>query len=159
MEGVPAQPNELQLVIFKVGDEEFGVEISRIKEIVRLVPVTPVPKAPSFIEGVVSLRGQILAVVDLAKRLNLSTSGRSDNTRIIVLEIQENIIGMIVDQVVEVVRLPKENIGDASGLFLGGTQSEYLKGVGRLGERIIIIIDLAKIFSSEEVEDLKKTQG
>lgn len=156
MEDSSKAARELQLVIFKVGKEEFGVEINQVKEIVRLIPITPVPKAPYFIEGVVNLHGQILAVIDLARRLNLKASPRSEKARIIVLEVEENTVGMIVDEVIEVVRVLEEDIGGKPELIVGDVQYEYLKGVAKLGERLIIIIDLAKTFSPEEVEEIRK---
>lgn len=151
-------PGELQVVVFKIAEEEFGVEINQVKEIVRLLPITPVPRAPVFIKGVVNLRGQILAVIDLAKRLDLKASPYSERTRIVVLELEENTVGMIVDEVVEVVKVTKENIEGKPELIAGEIQYEYLKGVVKLGERLIVLIDLTKIFSPEEVEDIKKTK-
>ena len=149
---------EMQLVIFKIGKEEFGVPISEVREIVRLIPITPVPRAPDFVEGVVNLRGQILAIIDLAKRLNLAPSPRSDKSRIIVVEFEGNIIGMIVDEVMEVLRLSSDNIDKAPELITTEIHEEYLKGVGKFGERLLILIDLARVFSPEEVEDIKKTK-
>ena len=154
-----SKQKELQLVIFKVGEEEFGVEISQVREIVRFIHITPVPRALSFVEGVVNLRGQILAVIDLARRLNLKANPRSDKTRIVVVEIEGSTIGMIVDEVAEVLRLDTEHIDKTPELIAGEFQQQYLKGVGKLENRLIILIDLAKIFSSEEVEDIKKAQN
>jgi len=150
--------SELQLVVFKVGEEEFAVEINQVKEIVRLVPITPVPRSSKFIEGVVNLRGQILAVIDLAKRLNLDALSRTDKTRIVVAEIENNTAGMIVDEVVEVLRLPIENIEKTPELVSTEVQHQYLKGVGKLGDRLLILIDLDKVLSTEELEDIKKVQ-
>lgn len=150
--------SESQVVVFKIAEEEFGVEINQVKEIVRLLPITPVPKAPVFIKGVVNLRGQILAVIDLAKRLDLKANPYSEKTRIVVLELEESAVGMIVDEVVEVAKVTKENIEGKPELIAGEIQYEYLKGVVKLGERLIVLIDLTKIFSPEEVEDIKKTK-
>src|SRR5512138_18050 len=96
---------EYQLVVFTIGEEEFGVDISQVREIVRLVQITCLPKAPVFIEGVVNLRGQVLAVIDLSKRLGIGSKQRGENTRIIVVEVGETTVGMIVDSVSEVLRL------------------------------------------------------
>lgn len=159
MDGSPLESKELQLVIFKIAEEEFGIEINQVKEIVRFIPITPVPRAPSFIKGVVNLRGQILVVIDLAKKLNLKALAYSEKTRIMVLEIEENTVGMTVDEVIEVVKIDKENIEGKPELIAGQIQYEYLKGVAKLGERLIILIDIGKIFSSEEVEDIRKTKG
>ena len=151
-------PTELQLVVFKIGEEEFGVEINQVKEIVRLVPITPVPRAPKFVEGVVNLRGQILAVIDLAKRLRLMESPRTDKSRIVVIEMEGNTAGMIVDEVTEVLRLPAANIEKTPELISTEVQHQYLKGVGKLGERLLILIALDEVLSPEEIEDMKKAR-
>lgn len=153
-----ANPKELQLVIFKIGEEEFGVEINQVKEIVRLVPITPVPRSPAFVEGVVNLRGQILAVIDLAKRLRLVESPRTDQSRIVVIEMEGNVAGMIVDEVTEVLSLPTANIEKTPELILTEVQHQYLKGVGKLGERLLILIALDEVLSPEEIEDIKKSK-
>ena len=108
---------EVQLVVFKIGDEEFGVEINQVREIVKLVSITRMPKAPVFIEGVVNLRGQIITVIDLAKRLDLPSTGKTDATRIMVVEVGEDTVGMIVDSVSEVLRLSADNIEDTPSLI------------------------------------------
>lgn len=147
---------EIQLVIFKIGDEEFGVSISQVREIVRLVPITPIPRAPEFIEGVVNLRGQIIAVIDLARRINLKANPRSEKSRIVVVEINESNAGMIVDEVVEVLRLPTASIEETPELLGAEAHHKYLKGVGKLQDRLLIILDLAKILTVEEAEGLKQ---
>lgn len=149
---------ELQLVVFKIGNEEFAVEINQVREIVRVVPITVVPRAPSFIEGVVNLRGQILAVIDLAKKLELTVSERSDKSRIVVVEIEDNTAGMIVDEVTEVLRIPVANIDKTPELIGTEVKQQYIKGVGKLGERLLILINIDKILSSEEIEDIKKVK-
>jgi len=149
---------EIQLVVFKIGKEEFGVPIGEVKEIVRLIPVTPVPRAPDFVEGVVNLRGQILAIIDLAKKLKLTPSPRSDKNRIVVIEFEDNIIGMIVDEVLEVLRLASDNIDNTPELISTEIHEEYLKGIGKLGDRLLILIDLARVFSHEEAEDIKRAR-
>src|SRR3989338_8811712 len=101
---------EYQLVVFTIGAEEFGVAISQVREIVRLIAITYLPKAPVFIEGVVNLRGQVVAVIDLAKRLNIPSKPRTDATRIIIVEIEGMTMGMIVDSVSEVLRLSSESV-------------------------------------------------
>lgn len=149
---------EIQLVVFKLGNEEFGVEISQVKEIVRLVPITPVPRSSDFVEGVINLRGQILAVIDLGKRLEIESGSRTDKSRIVVIEFGENTVGMIVDEVVEVLRLSEESIDKTPELIDSQVYHQYLEGVGKIGERLLILISLTKIFSPEEIENLMKTK-
>ncbi len=150
------QEEEIQLVVFKLSNEEFGVNIHQVKEIVRLVPITPIPRAPKFIEGVVNLRGQILAVMDLSKRLQLPSNPRTEKTRIIVVEVEENTVGMIVDEVTEVLRLPLSRIEKTPQIIETKIGQRYIKGVGKLEERLLILIDLAAILSTDEIEHLKK---
>lgn len=151
------QAKELQLAIFKIGDEEFGVEISQVIEIIKLIAITPIPKAASFVEGVIDLRGRILAVIDLAKRLNLKSHLRSEKTRIVVVEVDGKIIGMVVDEVTEVLRLSSENIESVPQVIGSAIEHSCIKGVGKLGGgRLLILIDLAKVLSAEEIESIKE---
>ena len=157
MDRFSTKTHELQLAIFVIGNEEFGVDISQVIEIIKLTSITPIPKASSFIEGIMDLRGRILPVIDLAKRLTLKSRPHSEKTRIVVVEIEKNIIGMIVDEVTEVLRLPKEDIEDIPHILGGIIQHSCIKGIGKLGnERLLILIDLAEVLSSEEIETIKK---
>ena len=142
---------EYQLVVFKIGEEEFGVDISQVREIVRLIEVTYMPKAPAFIEGVVNLRGQIVAVIDLAKRLGIPSRPRGDTTRIIVIEIGENTVGMIVDSVSEVLRISSGEIEEVPGLIETEVPEHYIRGVGKLKDRLLVLLDLSRVLSHEEV--------
>lgn len=151
-----AKPKEYQLVVFKVGDEEFGVDISQVREIVRLVQITYMPKAPAFIEGVVNLRGQVVAIIDLAKRLGITSKPRGEATRIVIVEIEDNTVGMIVDSVSEVLRLPSEDIEDIPTLIDTEVPEHYLRGVGKLQERLLVLLDLNKILSPEEVQHVER---
>ena len=147
---------EYQLVAFKIGDEEFGVDISQVREIVRLIEVTYMPKAPAFIEGVVNLRGQIVAVIDLAKRLGIPSRPRGDTARIIVIEIGENTVGMIVDSVSEVLRISSENIEEVPGLIETEVPEHYIRGVGKLKDRLLVLLDLSRVLSHEEVAKVER---
>lgn len=147
---------EYQLVVFKIGDEEFGVDISQVREIVRLIEVTYMPKAPAFIEGVVNLRGQIVAVIDLAKRLGISSKPRGDTTRIIVIEIGENTVGMVVDSVSEVLRMSSEDIEEVPSLIETEVPEHYIRGVGKLKDRLLVLLDLSRVLSHEEVVKVER---
>ena len=147
---------EYQLVIFSIGDEEFGVDISQVREIVRLIPITYLPKAPEFIEGVVNLRGQVVAVIDLAKRLVISSKQRGDNTRIIIVEIEGLTMGMIVDSVSEVLRLSAEQIEDVPSVIQTEVQEHYIYGVGKLKDRLLVLLDLKKVLTPTEVQHVEK---
>lgn len=143
---------EFQLVVFTLGDEEFGVDIAQVREIVRLVQITYLPKAPSFIEGVVNLRGQVLAVIDLSKRLNIASKPRSEQSRIIVVEVSDNTVGMIVDSVSEVLRLSSDRIEEIPDLLETEVPEHYIRGVGKLKDRLLVLLDLDRVLSPEEVQ-------
>jgi len=150
------KPKEFQLVVFTIGEEEFGVDISQVREIVRLVQITYLPKAPVFIEGVVNLRGQVLAVIDLSKRLGLASKKRGENTRIIVVEVGENTVGMIVDSVSEVLRLSSDCVEDVPSLVDTEVPEHYIKGVGKLKDRLLVLLDLNKILTPEEFQHVER---
>jgi len=143
---------ELQLVIFRIGDEEFGLDISQVREIIRMQEITPMPKAPVFIEGVINLRGQIIAVMELSKRLSLPSGERTDKSRIVVAEVGENILGLVVDEVPEVLRITENNIEPAPDIFEGRIHSDFIKGVGKCEDRLIILLDVDKIISRDEAK-------
>jgi len=147
---------EAQLVVFKIGEEEFGVEINQVREIVKLVSVTRMPKAPVFIEGVVNLRGQIITVIDLAKRLDLPSTGRTEETRIMVVEVGDNTVGMIVDSVSEVLRLSIDDIEATPSLIDTEVHEKYLRGVGKSDDRLLILLDLNEVLSHEEIKHMTK---
>ncbi|HBA56057.1 MAG TPA: chemotaxis protein CheW [Syntrophorhabdus aromaticivorans] len=141
----------LQLVTFKLGQEEFGVDILKVQEINRMMDITRIPNAPPFIEGVINLRGKIIPIVDLRKRLGfLDEDGRSEKTtRIIVIELDGLVLGFIVDSVSEVLRIPENTIEPAPSI-VGGIESEYIEGVGKLDNRLLILLELTRLFSSPE---------
>lgn len=148
---------EYQLVVFAIGEEEFGVDISQVREIVRLIAITYLPKAPVFIEGVVNLRGQVVAVIDLAKRLNISAKPRGDATRIIIVEIEGLTVGMVVDSVSEVLRLSSENVEEIPSVIDSEVQEHFISGVGKLDDRLLVLLDLKKILAPEEMQHIEKT--
>ena len=141
----------LQLVIFKIGKEEFGAPITQVKEIIALAEITRMPQAPPFIEGVINLRGQVIAVVDLAKRFGLAAKERDDNTRIMVVEVGPNTMGMIVDSVVEVMQLPKENINPTPSLVESKIKTDFIEGIGQQEDRLFILLDLGNVLTTKEM--------
>ncbi|MGQ9473595.1 MAG: chemotaxis protein CheW [Candidatus Caldatribacteriaceae bacterium] len=148
---------ELQLVAFQLGEESYGVDIAQVQEIIRMQPVTKVPGAPTFVEGVINLRGRVIPVLDLRKRFNLPARQDTKDTRIVVVEVPPHTVGMIVDAVDEVLRINEEKVEPPSP-FIASVDTEYLKGVGKLEGKLLILLDLAKVLSKEEknaLEDLK----
>jgi purine-binding chemotaxis protein CheW len=148
MELVEAKKNNveklLQLVSFKIENEEFGIDIFKVKEINRMMHVTKVPNAPNYVEGVVNLRGKIIPVVDIRSRLQLTKKEHDKNTRIIVVELDKSTVGFVVDEVREVLRIP-EAITEPPPDFVGSINSDFIKSVGKLNDRILILLDLEKV--------------
>jgi purine-binding chemotaxis protein CheW len=143
----------LELVSFNVGNEEFGVDISYVQEIIRIMQITKVPNAPEFVEGVINLRGRVIAVINLRYKLGLSKIDFDKNTRIIVVEVKGNTVGFIVDAVSEVLRIPA-NITEAPPEIVSGIDSDFIKSVGKLEDRLLILIDLDKILSVAETNEV-----
>jgi purine-binding chemotaxis protein CheW len=148
--------DSIQVVSFKLGSEEYGVDIGQVQEINRLVAITHVPRAPHFMEGVINLRGQLIPIIDLRTRFGMERADHSKNTRIVVTEIGAKRVGMVVDSVSEVLRLPLEQIEEAPEM-ISGVDTEYIRGVGKIDDRLIILLDLAKIVSTAEKRDLEAT--
>ena len=149
------EANELQLVTFHLGDEEFGVKILVVNEIIRLTQITQVPNAPPFIEGVINLRGRVLPVVGLRKRFNMKNIPLDDRSRIIVMELNHNVVGFLVDAVSEVLRLPESTVEPAPAV-VAGIGSEYIEGVGKLDDRLLILLDLEALLGDTELGELGK---
>lgn len=149
-----SESNEiLQLVSFKIGSEEFGVDILKVQEINKMVPITKVPNSPVFVEGVINLRGKVIPIIDFRTRLGLNRIEQTKDTRIVVVDVEGKTIGFIVDSVSEVLRIPA-NITEAPPELVTGIDSEFIKSVGKLEDRLLILIDLNKILSTKEKSEL-----
>ncbi len=148
----------VQLVNFRLRDEEFGLDIGSVREITRVADITHIPEAPSFIYGLTNLRGQVIAVIDLARQFGLAPQQELPETaKIVVPEIKGQTVGMLVDEVPEVLKIADENIEPAPELVQTEVRTDYIKGVGKLDNRLIILLDLEKLLAPHEVEELTKT--
>lgn len=143
----------LQLVTFSIGSEEFGVDILKVIEIIRMMEITKVPKAPVFVEGVINLRGLVIPIIDLRRRFGLQDKDDDSDTRIIVIEINGMSVGFVVDSVSEVLRIPVSTVEPAPPV-VAGLDSDYISGVGKLEDRLLILLDLDKLLSSDDLETL-----
>ncbi len=143
----------IQLVTFKVAQEEFGVDILRVQEIIRIMPITRVPNTPIFVEGVINLRGKVIPVIDIRKRFSLATVGHTNQTRITVMDLNGLVVGFVVDEVCEVLRIDAATI-EPPPAVVAGMGSEYIRGVGKLQDRLLILLDLDKLLSEQEAEAL-----
>ena len=154
MEQIQKKDDELmQLVTFSIGEEEFGVDILKVQEIIRTMEITKVPRAQDFVEGVINLRGKVIPIIDLRRRFGLISKEHDKHTRIIVIEINNMIVGFVVDSVSEVLRIPASTV-EPPPPVVAGLESEYISGVGKLQDRLLILLDLDKLLSSEDMEAL-----
>ena len=144
----------VQVVSFKLGSEEYGVDIAQVQEINRMVAVTHVPRAPQFMEGVINLRGQLIPIIDLRTRFGMQRIAATKSTRIVVTEIGSKRVGIVVDSVSEVLNIPLENVEGAPDM-IAGVGTEYIQGVGKVGERLVILLDLTMVISGDEKNQLE----
>ena len=145
----------LQLVTFSIGEEEFGVDILKVQEIIRTMEITKVPRAESFVEGVINLRGKVIPILDLRRRFKLPSKPHDKHTRIIVIEMNAMIVGFVVDSVSQVLRIPSNTV-EPPPPVVAGVDSEYINGVGKLQDRLLILLDLNKLLSSADLEALSQ---
>jgi purine-binding chemotaxis protein CheW len=143
----------LQLVSFKIGNEEFGVDILNVQEINKMTQITKVPNAPDYVEGIINLRGRVIPVINLRTRLNMEKKASDKDTRIIVVEVGKSTVGFIVDAVSEVLRIPV-NITEVPPSIVTGIDSDFIKSVGKLDDRLLILIDLNKVLVLSEKSSL-----
>jgi len=144
-----------QLVVFELANEFYGVDISAVNTIIRMQEITEIPRTPEFVEGVINLRGSIVPVIDLRKRFGLPVGDITKASRIVVVEAARQMIGMVVDAVVETLRLSSDAIEPPSPV-VASLDAEYLRGVGKQDDRLVILLDLDKVLSAKEAESLAK---
>ena len=140
---------EKQLVVFDLAGEAYGVDIGDVREIIRMQDITKVPSTPSFVEGIINLRGKVIPVVDLRGRFHLDVGERSKDNRIVVIDIEGIDIGMVVDAVTEVSRIAADSVEPPSS-FITTADSQYLLGIAKLNNRLIILLDLQRVFTDKE---------
>ncbi len=146
---------DLHIVGFHIGRETFGVPIALVHEIVRVPEITAVPEAPDCIEGVINLRGKIISVVDLRKRFGEKEITPSKKNRILVVEVEGRLVGLVVDAASEVLKLPPSEIEAPPNVFEDG-ELNYVTGVGKLQGRLVILVDLTKVLQRGELKRLSE---
>jgi len=146
---------EMQLVVFELGDESYGVDISRVQDINRMQEITEIPHAPESVVGVINLRGRVIPVIDLRKRFGLPDAVHTKDTRIVVLHLEGNLIGVIVDAVSQVLRIPADIVEPPSPV-LAGVDSRYLRGIAKLDDKLVILLDLDFVLSRREQEAISE---
>lgn len=141
---------QLQLVTFEVASEEFAVDILSVHEINRMMELTRVPQSPPDVEGVINLRGRIIPVADLRRKFGMPAAERTDANRIIVVEVDAKVLGFIVDKVFQPLTLDKANVDPAPPMVCS-INSDYITGVGKHENRLIILLDIRKLFGAPPV--------
>ena len=143
--------------MFDLNEEAHGVDISQVREIIRMEEITRVPRAPEFVEGVINLRGKVNPVVDLRVRFSMPSTERTDEHGIVVVDVDGQDIGMVVDAVTEVSRTPSDSIEPPSSVITTD-DSEYLTGIVKTDDKLIILLDIAKVISESEASALEEIQ-
>ncbi|WP_352418842.1 chemotaxis protein CheW [Proteiniborus sp.] len=144
---------ENQYVVFKLGKEEYGIDIMNVREIVQYQESVKVPNSPKFIEGIINFRGNVIPIVCLKKRFGMKDKATDANTRIIVINLNDKQIGFLVDEASQTIRLDDSNI-DPTPDIITGIERKYITGVGKLDNRLIILIDLEKVLTEDEKDKI-----
>lgn len=152
---VPAKTGEskhelIQLVSFNLGAEEYAVEVLKVREIIRMTAITHVPNTPPSIEGIINLRGKVIPIISLRNRFGMSSADEDHHTRIMVMDIAGKLMGFIVDGVSEVIRIASGEIQPAPSIAAGGVDQDFISGVIKHGEQLLLMLQLDRMFSSDE---------
>ena len=140
---------ETQIVVFELGSEHFGVQISQVESIIKMQTITRLPHTSNFVEGVTNLRGKVLPVIDLRTRFGLPAQQADKNSRIIVVSLDQTEVGMIVDQVSEVLTVPEGSV-EAAPAIASSVDSAFITGIAKLDERLVILLDLYRVLTQDE---------
>ena len=149
-EGSSTSSELIQLVSFKLDNEEYGIEVLKVREIIRMIPITHMPNTPQYVEGIINLRGKIIPVVSMRKKFGLMEREGCSQTRIVVMDISGELMGFVVDSVSEVIRISSSEIQPPPNVVSGGIDQECITGVINQAERLLVLLDLEKLFSHEE---------
>ncbi|MFQ5900990.1 MAG: chemotaxis protein CheW [Thermodesulfobacteriota bacterium] len=140
---------EIQLALFRIGEDEYVVNIMRIKEVIKYQKITHVPKSPPFIEGVINLRGIVVPIVDMRKRFDIPSPSINPKVRIIIMQVEDRILGILVDEVSDVIKLPASSIMPPPKI-IKGIEAEFLEGVCEVKERVLLLLNIDKILTVAE---------
>jgi purine-binding chemotaxis protein CheW len=149
-----AKAELIQLVSFNLDQEEYGVYVLKVREIIRMSNVTRVPNTPYYVEGVINLRGKVIPIISLRKKFALPEMENDKQTRIIVMDVDGELMGFIVDAVSEVIRISSSEIQPPPAVVNGGMEQEYLSGVINREDRLLVLLELERVFSKEERDSL-----
>jgi purine-binding chemotaxis protein CheW len=141
---------EEQLVVFELGNEYYGLDISAVEGIIKIQAITSMPRAPEFVEGVTNLRGMVVPVIDLRKRFGLPVLDNTSDTRIVIVNLGKTKVGMVVDGVSEVLRVPEEAIQPTPPIVTS-VDTAFIRGIAKLNERLVTLLDLKKVLNPLEM--------
>jgi len=150
--------DQAQLVVFQLAGEYYAVDIHQVREIIRVPDITRVPRTPDFVEGVINLRGSVIPIIDLRKRFGMEASEGGDEQRIVVVELDDKTLGVIVDAVTEVLRIDGAAIEPPSP-YIVSVDTQYMTGIARVDERLIIMLDVGRVLSAGERDALRRFEG
>lgn len=145
---------DVQMVIFKLTDADYGIPIAKVMEINRMVTITKLPQTPEFMEGIINLRGRVIPVIDLRKRFGLEAKAQDDDTRIMIIDVEGQTVGIIVDAVHEVFHIPGTSIEPPPPSFV--LDARYIEGIGKLEDRLVILLNIDRIMTSQETIVLRQ---
>jgi purine-binding chemotaxis protein CheW len=148
---------ETKVIVFRLNEEEYGAEVRVIRSIERMQPVTRMPQMPAFVKGVINLRGVITPVIDLKTRLALGDTVQDQQTRIIIVSVHDMQVGLIVDAATDVIDIPVHAI-EPPPMLLEGIHSSFIRGVAKLPERLLILLNLDQVLSQEEFQQLQQME-
>lgn len=146
---------ERQVVAFTLGSETYAVDIGKVREIIPIQKIVPVPRAPDFVEGIINLRGRVIPVLDLRKHFGFEKKPFDPSQKIILTEVDDENIGVIVDSVASVLRIPEDAIEPPASVIIG-QEIHYIQGIAKLGQNLIVLLDLTRIISDAEKRTLKE---
>ncbi|MCF6093815.1 chemotaxis protein CheW [Microaerobacter geothermalis] len=147
--------NEMKVIVFRLQEEEYGVDVHQVKSIERMQHITRVPRTPDFVKGVINLRGVVTPIIDLRSRFELEEFPVTDSTRIIIVVVGDVEVGLIVDSANDVIDIPL-NMIEPPPEIVGGVEAVYLQGVAKLENRLLILLNLDKVLNPEELKQLEK---
>ncbi len=158
MTAIKTSQELLQLVTFKLGDEEYAIDILKVQEVNRMVDITAVPNSINYLEGVINLRGRVIPVINLRKKFALDAKTLDTQSRIMVVDVGIT-IGIIVDSVSEVLRISPDTVEPPPAMAGGGAESDYIKGIGKLQDRLLILLDIDKLLKGGAKDELGLLEG
>lgn len=144
-----------KVIVFQLKNQQYGVDIQQIRSIERLQNITTIPNTSDFIKGVINLRGEVIAIIDLRERLNIDQVDITDNTRVLIVSVDQVQIGLIVDSATDVLDIDPTSI-DPSPEIVGDIDVTFVKGVAKLENKLLILLDLARVLNFNELEEVKE---